>query len=408
MFQTLSRIALALGFTAALATVPASAQGVCGPDNLDGGACCAPAGVILPSFPKIVGTDARWLAFDNCNLALNKGYCVDLGKPQPLMMGGAVYCGQYNIRLQLRDCPTGVLHWSGGLRAQYSRNWQESSVPGAVNLTVWRFIVNGDLVPSAAVPATPLDRPASLGTYSRLYVSGHIDYALDCGTGQWSVAWAVSHECDQVHHTASSARPAPAGGFDPAKSFSIVGPGTGFVPSTVNTPVSNGPIVQGSFRWNNWAAGTNICTYREPASGVVTALAAYCLCANVFPAASQFINTFVNASGMCGTQVQVTPNMRFTQKRIGTWTNPAVFPGIETVLFDYGTMLLTNGCAGTNTTEWYEGSETIGGFPAYDWAGVNLGRQFEDFGSCNTSPTSAAIRVGAPHVTNSILNFNLP
>ena len=152
MFQTLSRIALALGFTAALVATPASAQ--CGgPDNLDGGPCCAPAGVVLPSFPKILGTDARWLAFDNCNLALNKGYCVDLGKPQPLMAGGAIYCGQYNIRLQLRDCPTGVLHWSGGLRAQYSRNWQESSIPGAVNLTVWRFIVNGDLVPSAAAPA---------------------------------------------------------------------------------------------------------------------------------------------------------------------------------------------------------------------------------------------------------------
>jgi hypothetical protein len=59
MFQTLSRIALALGFTAALATVPASAQAVCGPDNLDGGPCCAPAGVVLPSFPKILGTDAR-------------------------------------------------------------------------------------------------------------------------------------------------------------------------------------------------------------------------------------------------------------------------------------------------------------------------------------------------------------
>jgi hypothetical protein len=406
MFSTLSRIALALGLATALTTAPAAAQ--CGPDNLDGGPCCAPASAVLPNFPKILGTDARWLAFDNCNLALNKLYCVDLGKPMPLSLAGAVYCGQYNIRLQLRDCPTGVLHWSGGLRAQYSRNWQESSIPGAVNLTVWRFIVNGDLVPSAAVPMTPLDRPASLGTYSRLYVSGHIDYALDCATGQWSVAWAVSHECDQIHHTPASARPAPAGGFDPAKSFSIVGPGTGFVPTPVNTPISNGPIVQGSIRWNNWAAGTNVCTYREPANGSLTALAAFCLCANVAPAAGQFINTFLTASGICGTQVMMTPNNRFTQKRIGTWNNPAVFPGIETVLFDFGSMQLVNGCTGAVTTEWYEGSETIGGFPAFDWAGTTLGRQFEDYGSCNTSPTSAAIRIGAPHVTNSILNFNLP
>jgi hypothetical protein len=79
MFSTLSRIALALGLATALTTAPAAAQ--CGPDNLDGGPCCAPASAVLPNFPKILGTDARWLAFDNCNLALNKLYCVDLGKP---------------------------------------------------------------------------------------------------------------------------------------------------------------------------------------------------------------------------------------------------------------------------------------------------------------------------------------
>jgi hypothetical protein len=235
---------LAATFALVLGAAPASAQGVCGPDNLDGGPCCLPTGVTLPSFPKIAGTDAKWIAFDNCGVALAKPYCVDLGKPKPLS-AGAIYCGQYDVRLQLRDCLTGVLHWSGGLRMSYSRNWMESTTPGAIGTTVWRFLLNGDILPTAAVPMNPLERPTSLNVYTRLYVSGHIDYALDCATGQWSVAWSLNHECDQVHHRPGTARPAPATGFDPGRSWSIVGPGASFVPMPGAIPVSDGPVQQG-------------------------------------------------------------------------------------------------------------------------------------------------------------------
>ena len=58
--------------------------------------------------------------------------------------------------------------------------------------------------------------------------------------------------------------------------------------------------------------------------------------------------------------------------------------------------------------EWYEGSETIGGYPAFDFAGLTLGRQFEDIGSCNQSPTSMARRIGTPHVSYSVFAVNLP
>ena len=49
---------LAATFALAFSAAPATAQGLCGPDNLDGGPCCLPTGVNLPSFPKIVGTDS--------------------------------------------------------------------------------------------------------------------------------------------------------------------------------------------------------------------------------------------------------------------------------------------------------------------------------------------------------------
>lgn len=409
MFHTLSRLGRALGLALAAFTATApSSSAQCAPDNLDGGPCCSQASVNLPVFPQMLGQDALWICFDDCQPSLQRLFCVSIGQPKPVLSGGNVVCGEYTIRFQLRDCATGQLHWSGGVRATYSRNWGESQVPGALNLTVWRFIINGDLLPTNNVPNNPCERPLSLNQYSRLYVSGHIDYALDCATNQWSVAWAVSHECDRIHHAPGSVRPAPAAGFDPGRSYSIVGPGSTFVPSPSTTAVSDGPITQGSFRWNRWSSSPAICTYREPANGNFVAQNLYCECPSTTSPGPQYVDSFVVAQGMCGSSVAPTPASRFTQKRIGTWSNPAVFPGVEDVLFDFGELLWTNGCNGVVKPEWYEGSETIGGYLAVDFAGLVLGRQFEDLGSCNASPANPAKRIGAPHIVHSILNFNMP
>jgi hypothetical protein len=45
---------------------------------------------------------------------------------------------------------------------------------------------------------------------------------------------------------------------------------------------------------------------------------------------------------------------------------------------------------------------------AVDINGLLLDPEFEDLGSCNNSITNPAIRIGAPHVSDYILNFNLP
>ncbi len=389
------------------AAAPGLAQ--CGlPDSLDGGPCCAPASVVLPSFPQMANQSALWLCFDNCAPSLQRPFCATIGKPLPVKVGNQVVCGQYSARIQLKDCGTNLLHWSGGLRLDYSRTWTASQIPGALNLTVWRFLINGDLIPTNNVPNTPCERPASLSQYSRVYFSGHLDYAFDCFSNTWSIAWSLNHECDATHHTQQSARPAPSSGFDPGKSFSIVGPGIGFVPAPGGSAIATGAISSGSLRWNNWAAAPAICTFREPIGGNVVDFNPFCVCSTINPALGQFIDTLILAQGQCGSGLFPTPTSHFAQKRIGSWTNPAVYPGVQDLSFGFGEMALGNGCNGATTSEWFEGALTLGGYFAVDAQGLVLGRQFVDLESCNTSAGSAAPRIGAPHVSYALFNSNQP
>lgn len=406
MFRSLAPLGLALGLLAGALSSSASAQ--CGlPDNLDGGPCCAPAAVNLPQFPAMP-LDGLWICFDSCAPVMQKPYCGTIGAPKSVVGGGGVVCGEYTIRYQLRDCLTGQLNWTGGVRGTYSRTWQEF-VPGTnQNFSVWRFLINGDLVPTNAVPNTPCDRPASLNVYSRLYVTGHIDYALDCNTNTWSVAWSLNHECDAVHHTPNSARPAPTSGFDAGRTFSIVGPGIGFVPAPTTTAVAAGNFTSASLRRNNWSAAPGICTYREPLFGGVNPFNPFCVCASIQPAAGQFIDTLVFGQGQCGSGVFPTPNSHFAQKRIGSWTNPGVYPGLQDVSFGFGEMAVGDGCTGATTNEWFEGALTFGGFFAVDIQGLPLGPQFIDLESCNTSPNNASTRIGAAHVSYKLFNSNQP
>jgi hypothetical protein len=387
-----------------LAVLPVRAQ--CGNDGLDGGPCCAVPNLTLPQFPGMSG-DARFLCFDQCTPQLNQLYCVKLGVPIPAQLGGGLVCGSYTIRFTLFQCGTINTLWNGLVRAQYSRTWLEQTSAAGVQTQVWRFIISGDFAPTPTVPNTPCDRPGCFGAYQRIYFCGHIDYARDCSSGNWAVSWALSHECDGVHHPLGGARPAPAIGLHPTRSYTMVGPGTGFVVNPAATVQSDGPIIQQSMRWNNWATAPVICRFREPCQGNFVASNPICRC---LPAAlGQYVPSSVGAQSSCGSAVATnTANPTFMQKRIGGWTVATAFPGLEFLLFDFGDMQHVNGCTGAITNEWFEGSETIGGFPAFDFAGLALGRQFEDLESCNTSPTAPAPIIGGPHYPYYLLNFNMP
>lgn len=386
----------------ALAAPPAQAQ--CGPDGLDGGPCCASTFANVPSIPAMQ-LDCRWLCFNGCQVSQNFLDCVNLGPVLPMTSGGAILCGAYNIRFRVKTCGTANFLWNGALKAFYSRTWQEFPVVGAPPIQVWRFVVNGDLLPTTLLPVGPCRKPACTSNYTRVYFSGHMDYAFDCSSGGWKVSFAISHECDAIHHQPGTARPAPAGGLHASRSFSIVGPGSTFVPANAG-PRSDGPITAEAVRWNNWTPPPQSCTFEEPANGVFMAQNEFCFCTAAGP--NQYISTFVNANGACGSAVGPDPVMPLMQKRIGGWTSATQFPGIEFVLFDFGYLRYVNGCTLLNTQEWFEGGETVGGYMSVDINGLLLDPEFEDLGSCNNSTTNPAIRIGAPHVVNYLLNFNLP
>lgn len=388
----------------AFAAQPARAQ--CGPDGLDGGPCCAPAALNLPQFPSL-SQDMRWLCFDGCQPTVNNLYCVKIGALLPVNMAGGQVCGQYTVRFTVSICGTNTVLWNGLTRASYSRTWREVT-PAGTGLQVWRFLLNGDFGATQNVPNTPCDRPGCIAGFNRVYFTGYIDYALDCATNQWQTAFALDHECDGIHHTAASARPAPAAGFHPSRSFTMVSPGATFVVSSTAAIQSDGPIIQQAMRWNNWAMAPAICTFEEPCQGNLAANNQFCFCTTA-AVAPQYLSTFVQAQSNCGSSVNPSPIGTFLQKRVGGWTAPGMFPGNEFLLIDLGFLAHSNACTGgAMTQQWFEGVETIGGFQAFDFAGAVLGRQFEDYESCNTSATNIATRIGAGHVSYYVLNFNLP
>jgi len=395
--------ALALTSILAFAAPPARSQ--CVPDGLSG-PCCGPTFATLPQIPPLQ-RDARWLCFDACQTSLNTMYCANIGAPSPVQVGGQVLCGAYNIRIRLKFCGTANFVWLGSVSAYYTRNWQESPAPGQT-LTVWRFAINGDMLPTTLLPAGLCSRPACLNQYTRVYFSGHIDYALDCATNTWQVAFVLSHECDSIHHQVGFSRPAPASGLHPTRSFSIVCPGATFVPfvPAAGNPRSDGSITAEAIRWNRWSPPPQACTFEEPVNGGFFAQNESCFC--VTAGAPQYISTIVDAVSVCGSQAVPSALGPYWQKRIGGWTAAGSFPGIEYALFDFGWLSFRNGCTATSTQEWFEGGETVGGYPAVDFAGLPLAPEFEDLGSSNNSTTNPAVRIGAPHVANYLLYLNLP
>lgn len=402
-----SRILGSLVFVVLLtnASPPASSQ--CGPDGLDGGNCCSPSGVVLPDLPS-KRSDVRWLCFRFCQLVKNFEYCADLGKPVPATgPAGSALCGVFDISVRLRTCVLPLkVFWNGNLRAYYSRTWSESTVAGAPNLQVWRFLVNGDLIPTSQVTGISFLPDCSL-SFNGVYFSGYIDYAYDCVIGNWKVAFAFSHECDAIHHAPGTARPAAGGGFHPSRSFSIVGPGSTFVPAVAG-PRSDGTPTNLSFRKNDWSLPSSVCLLRDNASpiGYFDPQNEFCTC--VAGAAGQYISTAVELNGLCARARPSFTGELLVQKRIGSWTDATKFPGNEFVLFDFGYLNYFDLCGGMITEEWFEGVETVGGFPAVDFNGLPLGPEFEDLGSSNTSFLNTAPRIGAPHVCDHILNVNLP
>lgn len=389
---------------------PVNAQ--CGPDNLDSAPCCTPIAAALPVFPAI-SQGSKYVCFRDCGTVVNQNLCVDIDPPQPVNSGGIV-CGVYTIKYKIKLCGNGTVLWRGTLRAFYARNWQEIDASGQAH-GVWRFLLNGNFSATPFLQSSPQwlspnVGPACYSIYNNIYVTGYIDYSFDCSSNTWAAAWGFQHDCDTIHHPPGSARPAPAGGYHPTRSFVFVGPSAGFVVDPLLTLTAAGNVGDEAMRWNDWAAIPNICLTEERASGQVQLVNAGCPCSTIPGAPSQYDEFSVNIAGGCGSfaQSQPAPGVPLRQKRIGYWTNPAVFPEMEHLSFASGDLNYGNGCNLLVGIEFFEGVGTVGGRFAVGYNGVVLDRAFLDLGSANRNPTNLARHVGAPHVTQHFLNLNMP
>jgi hypothetical protein len=376
----------------------AAAQFCAGPDGY-GVPCCTPAVPNLPVIPT-VSTDGLYLSFNNCATQFNRRICVAFGAPTPTGV-----CGTYTIRVTLKLCGGAQLPlWTGLLRAHYSRNFNVSDP--VVNAGIWRFMVQGDLRPSAQLISRAGSNanvvPQCYRTFPGVYVTGFIDYIWVCVGNTWSAAWALDHECDAIAHHPSSARP---GTFHPGLSYTWVGPAAGFNVDPVNGVIAAAGGTAEALRRNDWPNQPNICLGEEPISNSNISISPPgCVCGSP---GTQFIPTGLAITGTCGSQLTAilpsTAPIPLVQKRIGNWTSPFGWPGSATLLLDFGDASYADGCTSTSAGQHFEGVETIAGPFVIDPAGNLLGSSLVDLASSNR-PAGARV-VGIPHVTWYLVNL---
>ncbi|MBI3848142.1 MAG: hypothetical protein HY292_26205 [Planctomycetes bacterium] len=405
-FETISRLTFVAVLAAGALASRASAQ--CGPDNLDTLPCCSPLSATLPTFPAIT-QQGRYVCFNSCATAVNQQVCVTINAPVPANSGGPI-CGVYIIRFTFRLCGSGNIIWQGNMRAQYARNWLEGN--SATRYGVWRFLLNGDLSPTAIVPNVPNAKPPCVANFAnRAYFSGYVDYALDCSTpNTWFAAFALNHDCDKWTHAAGTGR-VIGGGSHAARSYVFMGPSAGF-----NVDPANGPWITGSgageaMRTNDWPAVPNICRAEE----IILAPAAYipqtpmCQCLPGALSPTQFNETVIQVQGACGSRFDTSNPpigpFPFAQKAIGYWTIAGTFPSQAHLFIDHGTMLHGDACTSTATTEFMEGVTTLtGGVTLQDYAGNPLGNNLVDLGSSNG--VGGAVQIARPHVVWYLMGMN--
>jgi hypothetical protein len=397
-----------LGLCVLFAAFPAPTSAQCTPDGLDGPPCCALATPKLPKFP-VIAHPALGICFLNCGIdAVQNHQAVwKLQNAAPAIPGttGSA-CTPRWATLDLLDT-SGNLVWNGRFRTFYSRTWSETTASGTPQ-QVWRFLVNGDLVPSPLAGTVPCPVPPCVLPIGRARFSGYIDWAFDCASLTWESAWMLTHACDSIDHNTSFPR---GGTFHPSRSYSFVGPSVGFVPNPLVAGESGGAGFEASRRLLWPAAGTTGPVYCEAEEGATNNLlgpTALCYC-SLGP--GQWNNAQMFVLGACGTTL--TPGSfvfpGFLSMGIGSWTNPAVYPGLENVRWNVTEYLDTDPCTGITLTEFCFGVTTLGGNPATQ---VNTASPNQPL-PLTFIDQASSIRLGGgpllnlPYLTDHVVNLNL-
>jgi hypothetical protein len=375
------------------------------PDQLDGGPCCTIAHPDLPAFPNF-DQSALDICWRDCNVELVMG-CKASWRLVPLMPVGAGPCWSPQLKLELRD-GAGVLKWRGSLRRQYSRTWLETDDAGNL-LQVWRFLLNGDLSPTAAAGPIPCPVPPCAPAHgNRVRFTGYLDYAQDCGTDVFEEAWMLTHSCDAIDHHAGFPR---AGAFHPERAYTFVGPAAGFVPGPVQPIEAAAGSPFEDVRRLNLPPVEATCEYEERITFSLNPFQQFCLCGQ--SNTPQYSLASLSLNGVCGTSV-FSPGVPFLpgflSMGIGMWTIPAAYPGVERLRWNTGGYDYVDPCAAAGDQEVFFGVTTIGGYPATQLLtggpGALLPLCFLD--QSNSLRGDGTTVMNVPYFSDHILNLNHP
>lgn len=375
------------------------------PDGLDG-PCCDQTFTVLPALPD-VSVVSRYICWQGCQGGLNGAVKVTF-EPNPTPA-----CGILIADVTVTNLPCSFTAWTGSLVMTYSRTWAEASVVGdPPDLQVYRFILNGDMTPSAALVTGFGGNECVVApcqaTYGSFHVQGYIDFAMDCDTGDFSVAYAFDHDCDSFEHDNTlTCRP---GTFHPFVSYTWVGPSAGFVIDTT-TPAASGSATVGAMRNSDFTMPLPlICQNEQPlTSALIGSDLAYCPCSS---AAFQYKPQRLLTSSSCGSTsetvpVDVWPGL--VGKAIGFWTDPTVYPGRETVHIERGFADYFDSCEADDFRPYFIGVQTQGGFETYDilFTGdtVEVSDQLLDLTNATWPGTASDPRIGKLSIADRMISL---
>ena len=351
-------------FLIVLATPPA--RGQCPLlDNLDGGACWTTATPALPVFP-VIQTDVRNLCWLNCELENDLTANLEIGQPRQARdpnRAPAPIASVYVSRYTVTD-GAGTALWSGIMRMIYSRTWYESS--DSANYQVWRFLVNGDLRATADSGPTPCLVPVCAASFNnKVHFTGYVDYARDCATGTFYCSGAVTHELDKFDHTSFTGSPR-SGSFHSERNYDFVWPAAGFVPETAENFSSSG-FATGNLRPLDWSVlpgSSQIEVFEDRFTGGSTLHFADRICASDPSKPPSTYRIALSATtDACGIQAYSVGGVTSLWCRaLGGWTDPARFPGQESVLMVHGFLRMNDPWRPRTRDEHFRGGFTRWGF----------------------------------------------
>jgi hypothetical protein len=409
----ISKKMVSLALAGALSLSTHAAAQCPSPDRLDGGPCCTIVKARIPALRQFSHPSLD-LCWRDCNLeqVMESIACWD--KPMAVGVatptGVAKDCGRFTIRLRLKNT-AGLVKWRGRLGMTYARTWMEAA-PGGALYQVWRFLLNGDLIPMPAAGPIPCPVPPCAPAHmNRVRYTGYIDYAKDCATNQFSHAWMLTHACDLIDHHPGFPR---AGAFHPDRSYTFVGPSAGFAPGPFQPIEVGGSMFEDVRRLNLPVAGSGLpltCEYEERINFGTQLLQQGCLCGA--PPTPQWANLDLSLAGVCGTSITTVPHGPFLPgyltMGIGSWTIPGVFPGVERLRWNVADYDYLDPCTLLTRQEVFFGVTTFDGYPAFQVLtgapGLPLPPIFID--QANSLLVFGGTTMNEPFVSDHILNLNM-